>query len=181
MSIKSTFLTLEKGGTSCPNWGQGGRGGGVQVIWTKSKRTATFFFGKPSLSILFKENTKRGFKRKRDFHQVDANIAKLALSRLTRGGQGRGDHEEEQEKGLHADILSPLCKNSPFFTVSGVKVYLDVDTGSLSGHREQIQNGPFQLCDQSSCPDGYKTQILCFKAKNFACNGKIKRPRCFIV
>ena len=49
MFLKSTFLALKKSGTSCPNWGQGGRGGGVQVIWTKSKRTATFLV-KPSLN-----------------------------------------------------------------------------------------------------------------------------------
>ena len=35
---------FEKSGTRCPNWGEGG-----EVIWTKSKRTATFFFVKPSL------------------------------------------------------------------------------------------------------------------------------------
>ena len=39
MSLKSTFLTLKKSCTSCPNWGEGGG----EVIWTKSKRTATFF------------------------------------------------------------------------------------------------------------------------------------------
>ena len=32
-------LTFKKSGTSCPNYGEGG----VKVIWTKSKRTATFF------------------------------------------------------------------------------------------------------------------------------------------
>ena len=34
-------LAFKKSGTSCPNKGEGGRG--VLVIWTKSKRTATFF------------------------------------------------------------------------------------------------------------------------------------------
>ena len=38
MSLKSTFFGVKKSGTSCPNWGEGG-----EVIWTKSKRTATFF------------------------------------------------------------------------------------------------------------------------------------------
>ena len=134
--------------------------GGVKVVWTKSERTTTSFFERPSLSILFKKNTKRGFRRKRDFHQVDANIAKLALSRLTRGGQGRGDDEEEQEKGLHADILSILC-TLPSLLSRGVKVYLVVDTGSLSGQREQIQNGLFQLCDQSSCwPVNQETAVF---------------------
>ena len=33
-------LVFKKSGTSCPNWGEGG---GVEVIWTKSKRAATFF------------------------------------------------------------------------------------------------------------------------------------------
>ena len=44
MSPKSTFLVFKKCCTSCPNWGEGG-----EVIWTKSKRRATFFFVKPSL------------------------------------------------------------------------------------------------------------------------------------
>ena len=33
-------FALKKSGTTCPNWGEGG---GVKVIWTKSKRTANFF------------------------------------------------------------------------------------------------------------------------------------------
>ena len=47
MSLKWTFLAFKK---SCSNWGVGGGGGGgdVEVIWTKSKRTVTFFV-KPSL------------------------------------------------------------------------------------------------------------------------------------
>ena len=40
MSLKSTFLAFKKSCTSCPNWGEGE---GREVIWTKSKRTATFF------------------------------------------------------------------------------------------------------------------------------------------
>ena len=32
---------VKKSGLSCPNWGEGG--GAVEVIWTKSERTATFF------------------------------------------------------------------------------------------------------------------------------------------
>ena len=44
MFLKSTFLALKESGTSCPNWGVGGGGGGgEEIIWTKSKRTATFF------------------------------------------------------------------------------------------------------------------------------------------
>ena len=34
-------LAFKKSGISCPNCGEGG--GGVEVIWTKSKRTVTFF------------------------------------------------------------------------------------------------------------------------------------------
>ena len=41
MSFNSTFLAFKKSGTSCSNSGEGG--GGVGVICTKSKRTATFF------------------------------------------------------------------------------------------------------------------------------------------
>ena len=48
-------------GDPCPNFckwcnlSKFGGGGGVKVIWTKSKRTATFFFGRPSLTL--HENT----------------------------------------------------------------------------------------------------------------------------
>ena len=41
MSLKLTFLALKKSGTSCPKWGVGERG--VEVIWTISKKTSTFF------------------------------------------------------------------------------------------------------------------------------------------
>ena len=40
MSLKSTLLAFKKNGTSCPNWG---KEGGLELIWTKSKRTATNF------------------------------------------------------------------------------------------------------------------------------------------
>ena len=39
----------EGGGGPCPNLLAFKKGGGFEVILTKSKRTATFFFGKPSL------------------------------------------------------------------------------------------------------------------------------------
>ena len=50
-------LPLKKSGKSCPI---GGRGGArVEVIWTKSKRTATFF-GKPSLRCAKKAHAHNG-------------------------------------------------------------------------------------------------------------------------
>ena len=39
MSLKLTFLVFKKSGKSCPYFGEGGG----EVIWTKSKRTASFF------------------------------------------------------------------------------------------------------------------------------------------
>ena len=45
MSLKLTFLAFKNSGTSCPNWWEMGGGGvdEVEVIWTKSKKTSTFF------------------------------------------------------------------------------------------------------------------------------------------
>ena len=48
MSLKSTFLAFKKSCHIVQIGGMGGRGGGVEVIWTKSIRTATFLV-KPSL------------------------------------------------------------------------------------------------------------------------------------
>ena len=64
--FESTFLAFKKSGTSCPNWGE--------VIWTKSKRTATFFFVKPSLKLFgqcqYRTNT---FQKGASFYEYIQN------------------------------------------------------------------------------------------------------------
>ena len=96
---------VRKSGTSCPNYG---RGGGVKVIWTKSKRTASFF-GSPSLTLTMLFTSLQGMRLQFEGSQLKC-------------GEGCELAESLDKISCHVDGWSPAL-DMVSFAASHVCVY----------------------------------------------------------